>query len=469
MTTAKDRSSPGRGAKRHAGSANSNPRHKSPPLAPGLAAREIAVQVLAAVIGDRRAFDDAWSRAESAPRFAGLEPRDRAFARLIAATVLRRLGRLQAVLSAFIAKPLPANEIRLQAILLSGLAQLLLIETPPHAALSMSVDLCRLDHRTRRFDKLVNAVLRRATREGAACMAGVGDDAIDIPAWLFARWQAAYGAETAARIATASLAEAPLDLTVKADAPAWAERLGGIVLPTGTVRLASGGRVEALAGYADGAWWVQDAAAALPARLLGDVTGLRIADLCAAPGGKTAELAALGALVTALDRSPERLERLQANLKRLGLAATLVTADAATWRPAETFDAVLVDAPCTATGTIRRHPDILRLRREADIAALAETQRLILDNAASLVNPGGLLVYCTCSLEPAEGELQIAAFLERHPGFARVAIRPGECHIESAWITPAGDLRTLPYHLERSEPAMSGMDGFYAARLRRST
>ena len=440
---------------------------KPPALVPGLAAREVAVQVIAAVIGERRAFDEAWSRAESAPRCASMEPRDRAFARLIVATVLRRLGRLDSVLAGFLSKPLPAAEVRLRAILLSGLAQLLLIDTPPHAALSLAVDQCRLDHRTRRYDKLVNAILRRATREGAARMAEIGGDAIDVPAWLLARWQLTYGRELAAQIVATSLREAPIDLTVKSDAASWAARLGGQVLASGSVRLASGGRIEALSGYAEGAWWVQDAAAALPARLLGDVQGLSVADLCAAPGGKSAGLAALGARVTALDRSPDRLQRLAANLDRLGLSAQLVAADAATWKPEQLFDAVLLDAPCTATGTVRRHPDILRLRRQADVAALAETQRAILVNAANLVKPGGLLVYCTCSLEPEEGEHQIAAFLAGHGHFERQPIAPGEGSIEAGWITPAGDMRTLPCHLQLADPGLSGMDGFYAARLRR--
>lgn len=442
----------------------------SQPVAPGLLARELAVAVIAAVLFQHRAFDEAWAEAEHGSAAAGpLQQRDRAFARLIVATVLRRLGSLECVLATFLAKPLPNAERRLAAILLSGLAQLLLIETPPHAAISLSVEQCRLDRRTARFDKLVNALLRRATREGAERLAALTDPAIDIPAWLMQRWQAAYGTETAARIAVASLSVAPLDLTVRSDAGSWANQLGGIVLPTGSVRLAHRGRVEELPGYDAGAWWVQDAAAALPARLLGTDTlaGQRIADLCAAPGGKTATLAASGALVTALDRSPQRLDRLAANLQRLALSATVVAADAATWQPAELFDAVLLDAPCTATGTIRRHPDILRLRRESDIDSLAETQRLMLAGAARIVKPGGLLVYCTCSLQPEEGEHQVAAFLASHPAFLRLPIQAGEHGIDAAWLTSEGDLRTLPFHMPSTDPALAGLDGFFAARLRR--
>lgn len=431
-------------------------------------ARELATSVIDAVLAQNRAFDEAWRRAESGPRLASLEPRDRAFARMIVATVLRRLGRLDAVLAAAMAKPLAAAEHRVRAILLGGAAQLLFIETPAHAAISLAVDQCRLDNRSRRFDKLVNAVLRRVAREGAAKLGEIGDAPVDIPQWLMESWRAAYGETTAGAIAAASLAEAPLDLSVVSDANGWAMRLGGTVLPTGSVRLPAGGRIADLAGYQDGAWWVQDAAAALPARLLGDVTGLAVADLCAAPGGKTAELAAAGAHVTAVDQSGERLERLAANLQRLKLSATVVTADAATWQPGTLFDAVLADAPCTATGTIRRHPDILRLRRPSDIAALAGTQARILDNAALLVKPGGRLVYCVCSLQPEEGEAQITRFLAAHAEFARQPVQPGESGIAAEWITEAGDLRTLPLHLPGERPELAGLDGFYCARLLRA-
>ena len=266
---------------------------------------------------------------------------------------------------------------------------------------------------------------------------------LDVPAWLFDRWVATYGEADARRIAEASLTEAPLDLSVKAEPAAWAERLGGIVLPTGSVRLAAGGRIEDLDGYADGAWWVQDAAAALPARLLGPVAGRTVADLCAAPGGKTAELATAGAAVTAVDLAGARLARLAANLERLHLKADIVEADAATWEPGRTFDAVLLDAPCTATGTIRRHPDILRLKRPDDVAALAALQQRLLDNAVRLVKAGGTLVYGTCSLEPEEGSRQIERLLAREQQLVRAPITAGEAGIAADWITPEGDLRTL--------------------------
>lgn len=431
---------------------------------------------LSAVLDGGRPLDEAFDAAAS--RIGTLEPRDRALARLIVLTVLRRKGELQAVVNSFLEKPLPASTGALWPILLSAAAQLLVLDTPPHAAISLAVDQCRDDRKARRFDRLANAVLRRVASQGKEVLATLDPVKVNVPSWLRERWGAAYGGPLAREIAAASLREAALDLSVKADPAAWADRLGGLALPTGTVRLARTGRVEDLEGYADGAWWVQDAAAALPARLLGNVAGLRVADLCAAPGGKTAELAAAGAEVTAVDHSPARLARLNENLARLSLSAEIVEADVTAWDPGRTFDAVLLDAPCSATGTIRRHPDILHLKRKDDTTERVALQRRLLDRAAALVRPGGLLVFCTCSLEPEEGPRHIGRFLAETPGFAREPVAAGEAGIDGAWLTPEGDLRTLPCHLPPSgpgvsdpavsDPALSGLDGFYAVRLRKA-
>lgn len=433
----------------------------------GYEARATAVRCLVSVLDRGRPLDDAFEAALA--KGEPLAPRDRAFARLLVMTVLRRKGELEMVASSFLEKPLPPDSGSLWPILLTASAQLLVLETPPHAAISLAVDLCRADPRARRFDRLANAVLRRVATAGKEILSGLDPVATNIPSWLVERWQAAYGPELAREIAAASLTEAALDLSVKTDADAWAKRLGGMRLATGTVRLdrTQAGRIEDLLGYADGTWWVQDAAAALPARLLGDVAGQRIADLCAAPGGKTAELLAAGAMVTAVDLSPVRLDRLQQNLTRLKLTADVITADVLTWDPGRTFDAVLLDAPCSATGTIRRHPDILHLRRKDDTSPRVSLQRRLLERAAGLVRSGGLLVYCTCSLEPEEGGGQVAQFLDAHPDFIRIPITPGEAGITTEWITPDGDLRTLPSHLPHEEAALAGMDGFYAARLQR--
>ncbi|MGI9402982.1 MAG: RsmB/NOP family class I SAM-dependent RNA methyltransferase [Hyphomicrobium sp.] len=449
----------------HRGKSKPVPRKAAAPRLPsGFAAREATVRLLAAVLRDRRSLDEALAK-DLAKN--SMEPRDRALARLIAGTVLRRLGELEAVLTSFLQKPLPERQGQLWPILLSGAAQLLFLQTPPHAAVSIAVEQARRNRQARRFDGLVNALLRRVASEGVEVLQGRDALRLNIPKWLFARWIETYGEDQAGRIAEASLMEAPLDISVKADSAQWAERLGGSLLPTGSVRVAAGGRIEDLSGYADGAWWVQDAAAALSVKLLGAVAGKAVADLCAAPGGKTAQLAVAGAQVTAVDSSSARLARLRANLERLHLKADLVEADAATWAPGRTFDVVLLDAPCTATGTIRRHPDILRLRRPEDVATLAARQTRLLDNALRLVAPGGTLLYCTCSLEPEEGAQQIAQLLARAEDFMRVPVAGGGSAIAPDWITPEGDLRTLPCHLPQQDKQLSGVDGFYAARLRR--
>ena len=264
----------------------------------GLAARQLAASAIFAVLDQRRSFDEAFLRAADAAKLA---PRDRAFARAIATTVLRRRGEIKAVLSKFLEKPLPAKEGKLEAILLSAAAQLLFLKTPPHAAISLAVDQCRADPSTGRFAKLTNAVLRRVSEQGEEILTTLDAVELNIPEWLMARWRDAYGEDIARQIAEASLQEPPLDLTVKGgDAAEWAETLSGIVLSTGSVRLTEAGRIEDIAGYEQGEWWVQDAAATLPARILGQVKGLDIADLCAAPGGKTAQLASAGANVVAV-------------------------------------------------------------------------------------------------------------------------------------------------------------------------
>lgn len=428
----------------------------------GLAARDLAVSALFSVLIDKRPFDDAFAKA-AAPR--DLAPRDRAFARLIATAVLRNRGSLQAVLNTYIAKPLPAHLGRLELILLAAAAQLLLLQTPPHAAISLAVDQCRADRLGRRFANLANAVLRRVSESGYGRLASLDNVTLTFPEWLLDRWSRVYGAAEARQIARACLAEPALDLTVKSDAEGWAKRLGGIALPTDSVRCSGAGRIEDLDGYHDGAWWVQDAAAALPVKLFGDVTGLSALDLCAAPGGKTAQLAQGGAHVIAVDKSAGRLARLRDNLERLGLSAEIAVADAQSFTSDTQFDIVLLDAPCTATGTIRRHPDILYLKRPEDVSALADLQKKLLNRAADLVKPGGTLVYCTCSLEPEEGEDQVAAFLAERTEFRRQPVQLDESVIPLLWRTADGDLRTLPSYFSELPESLRGLDGFYAAAL----
>ena len=435
-------------------------------LPSGFQARQLAVLLIAAVLRDGRALDDAIAKAHGLPQFRDLEPRDRALARMIASTVLRRQGQLEAVLATFLDKPLPDKRGNLTPILLTAAAQLLFLDSAPHAVINIAVEQCRHDGGARRFGKLANAVLRRTSERGREIIAAQTEAArLNIPAWLWQRWVSVYGDTTALKIAEASLAQAPLDISVKDDPVGWAARLGATVLRTGSLRMSAEGRVEDLPGYLEGGWWVQDAAAALPAKLLGDVAGKRIADLCAAPGGKTAALAASGALVTAVDQSAERLSRLSANLARLALKAEVIAADATQWQPAKLFDAVLLDAPCSATGTIRRHPDILHLKRSTDMAKLVPLQARLLDHAVTLVKAGGAIVFCTCSLEPEEGIEQTERLLAANPQVKREPIRAEEFGGDRDWITEVGDLRTLPFHAPSEVPGLSGLDGFYAARL----
>ena len=432
----------------------------------GLATRRIAVDALHEVLVRRKPLEGVLERLVSAAAAEDLHPSDLALTRLIAATALRRLGQIEDVTGRYLLRTLPEEASRAGLILLTGATQLLFLGTPAHAAIDLAVTLCKATPHTERYAGLVNAVLRKVATEGPAIIAGQDFAKLNTPDWLWKRWVKAYGAETARAIAMAHLSEAALDLSVKADAEAWAERLGGVVLPTGSVRLKAKGRIEALEGFADGQWWVQDAAAALPVRLLGDVRGKRVADLCAAPGGKTMQLCAAGAHVTALDSSASRLGTLRANLERLGMTANVLQADAGDWQPAELFDAVLLDAPCLATGTIRRHPDLPHLKQLNDLRALAGIQAKLLDNAARMLKPGGTLVYCTCSLEPEEGPEQIRRLLVRNPDMQVMPVRAGEAGIATEWVSAEGYLRTLPCHLPMEPAELSGLDGFFAARVK---
>ena len=392
---------------------------------PGLAARRVAADILDGVLRRNRPLDEQLDDRQANHGIGLLSDRDRALARNIVSTTLRRLGTLRHLLGVMLEKGMPADAPRAESALLVGAAQILFLDVPDHAAVDLSVRIAQADRRAGHFSGLVNAVLRRITTEGAQRIAELDTAKLDTPTWLLDRWTKSYGAEIAHDIARANSQEPALDLTVPENAQDWATRLRGRVLPTGTVRMIAHGPVSLLPGFSEGAWWVQDAAAALPARLFGDIKDKRIADICAAPGGKTAQLAAAGAHVTA------------------------------------------VDAPCSSTGTIRRHPDIAWLKRETDIAALADLQRRLLDRAVELVAPGGVIVYCTCSLETDEGEQQIADFLAREPRVRRKPIQSGEVAGLDSLLTPEGDLRSLPCHWPDEEARMGGLDGFYAARLER--
>lgn len=406
--------------------------------------REIAFELLSGVLDRRRTLEEGLERAGAA------EPRDRAAAHRLAAAVLRRLGSLDAVLEPLLTRA-PPDGVR--HVLRLGVAGLLLLDTPAHAAVGTAVDLAR-KRKLAPFAGLVNAVLRRVAAEGAAAWDGLDGPRLDTPAWLWASW-----GQDARALAKAHAAEAPLDLTL---APGASAPEAGAILPTGSVRFAAGTRVQELAGFDEGRFWVQDAAAALPARLLAARPGERVADLCAAPGGKTAQLAAAGAAVFAVERDPGRIRRLNENLSRLGLAVDVAVADVLEWQPPALLDAVLLDAPCSATGTIRRHPDVQRLRRPKDVAELAQAQDRMLAAAARMLRPGGRLLYAVCSLQTEEGAARVA-----DPGrFGLLAdpFRPEELAAIPEALTPEGHLRTHP-GLWRER---GGLDGFFAARLVRA-
>jgi 16S rRNA (cytosine967-C5)-methyltransferase len=420
-------------------------------------ARSVALDLVATVLRRKRPLDDAIEENSAMRELPG---RDRAFARLLVATVLRRLGQIDALIGDCLSMPLAPRAAAVHDILRLGVAQLLFLRTPAHAAVATSVDIAHsrgyLSHKG-----LVNAVLRRLSIEGAGRIDQQDGPRLNTPDWLWQSWSRAYGEPLARAIAVSHLREAPLDLTLRDDAEVWSVKLQGILLPTGTLRRAAGGSLVTLPGYTEGAWWVQDAAAALPARLFGALGGREVVDLCAAPGGKTAQLAAAGAKVTAVDRSPRRLDRLIANFQRLTLPIKAVAADALTWRPPRPVDAVLLDAPCTTTGAIRRHPDVPHLKAPDDVARLAAVQDNLLRAAMDMLRPGGTLVYCTCSLEPEEGPERIAGLLNTGAPVARRAIDPDEIGARPEWITVEGDLRTLPCHFDEYD----GIDGFFCARL----
>lgn len=424
-----------------------------------MSARRAALDVLDGVLSGKATLDRAFERSADRRR---LEGPDRAFARALAATTLRRMGEIDQALQPFLKRPLPRKALTARNILRLGATQLMFLKTPAHAAVGETTDLAT--GQAAGYRGLANAVLRRLATEGAAEQETPWR--ANTPGWLWESWRAAYGIEAARAIAEANGAEAPLDLTLlKGDPATWAATFGAELLPTGTLRLPSGiGAVADLEGYAEGAWQPQDAAAALPARLLGDVAGKAVIDLCAAPGGKSAQLAAAGAQVTVVDQGAARMARLNENMARLGLDVTTVVADAVDWRPETLADAVLLDAPCSATGTIRRHPDIPWTKTTADVRALAELQAALLDAAAEMVRPGGTVVYACCSLQPEEGEAPVGRFLKHRADFVRVPITPEDLPgLPAEAINRYGDLRTAPAIWADK----GGMDGFYAARLQR--
>ena len=424
----------------------------------GLPARRIAYRVLNDIFFQKKNMDEAFLRA---PGIDDLPGRDKAFVRLLIATVLKRGREMDALLATLLHEPLntlkPAQLINVFRL---GLAQLLYLQTPPHAAVNTTVELAEAEGIVH-HKPLVNAIMRRLTREPPEMRAPRDAGRIDTPEWLWMEWMQDYGVETALDIAAANLGEGAIDFSVKADPAAWAEKLEATLLPSGSLRKTAGGFIPDLPGFAEGEWWIQNAAAALPAQLFGDIAGKTVIDLCAAPGGKTAQLATLGAKVIAVDRSPERIRRLVENMERLQFTVETAVADGANFKPEELADAVLIDAPCTATGTIRHQPDVLWLKEPRDQEKLAGLQRRLLLNALDMLKPGGTLVFCTCSLQKAEGEGQTTWLLQQNLPLRLKPITPEELPGAADMFTARGELRCLPQHWAE----LGGIDGFYAVRF----
>lgn len=427
---------------------------------PGLGSRVAAVKILSAVLDKQTSLDGMMDAENGNPVYRALSVADRALVRAIVNTALRHLPRIEHALGMLLDGPLPQGARSLHHVLVVGAAQMLYLDVPDHSAVDLAVEQAHRDPRNKRFVKLVNAVLRRLGREKDAVLDTVGGIPV-LPKWFYNRLSKVYGEDAAQRMAQAQLIPSVIDLTVKSDPEGWAEKLNGQVMPNGTVRLGSfEGSVSALEGFDQGEWWVQDFSASMPVRLMGDLKGKRVADLCAAPGGKTAQLILSGATVTALDQSGNRLKRLRENLGRLQMQAELVETNMLKFQPTELFDAVLLDAPCSSTGTLRKHPDVCWTKDEKDIAKLAGLQEQMLRHAITLVKPGGIVVFSNCSLDPSEGEEMVARVLASETSLERVPVTVDAFPGMEIAVNPDGDVRTTP-------DMFGGVDGFYATVLRR--
>lgn len=425
-------------------------------------ARAYALELLEDILRRKRPLEEAFIHKKGLNTLA---ERDRQFVRLLVSTTLRHLGEIDHAIAQYLEIPLAARAYQVKDILRLGAAQSLFLNTPAYAVVDTMVSLAGQNRQSKAFKGLVNAILRKIASEKEILLAAQPKGAVSLPDWLWQSWARTYGIDRAKAIALAHLHEPPLDISVKADPEIWAERLNATLLPTGTLRFLHKenipSRIEDLPFFRDGAWWVQDFAASLPVKLAGSLKGKKALDLCASPGGKSAQLAAGGAEVLALERARGRMERLKQNMIRLKLSVQFDLADAVFWSGPQDYDLVLLDAPCSATGTIRRHPDVAWVKEQKEIPSLVKSQAQLLKAAYRHLRPGGMLIYCVCSLQPEEGEVQIARFLEQHSDMVRLALRPEELPGLLPAITPQGDMRTMPSFLSE----WGGMDGFFASRL----
>ena len=419
-------------------------------------ARSLALDILDDVFGQGRTIDESM---EMRAYEQGISLIDKAFAYRLASEVTRRKGVIDALLVTFLTKPLKPSQQRVYHALMLGVVQLCVLDTPAHAAVHETVQVIA-DSSFAPLKGLVNAILQSILRKAPECKQQIKDVKNALPVWIAERWQTHYGTAFCNDVSQMLMQKPPLDIAVKSDVAAWAEKLEGVVLEGNIIRIAREVKVEELPGYKDGAWWVQDVGATLAGVALGDVSGKHVVDLCAAPGGKTAQLLARGAKVAAVDSSIKRMERFKSNMSRLGYSPEVLVADIRKWTPPAKYDAVLLDAPCSATGTLRKHPEVLWIRQKADVAKMAVLQRECLHAVLVWLPAGVPLVYTVCSLEPEEGELLVTDVLTYHKG---VSIEPlkleGSAFAGAA--QPDGSVRLLPTHFA----AQGGNDGFYVARL----
>ena len=422
--------------------------------------RQIAVEMLKATIENKNFFSEVKLKQNLQ------DSAESAFCNMLILTALRHLFYIKKTLKKFLKKKLPASALYAQYSLYLGITELIYLNTPDYAVINSYVEITK-QHTDKYIAGFVNAVLRNVCKQKEEIKKA--DTQEFFPPEFYHILNQDYGKKTIQKIQAASMLEPKLDLSVKDNAAHWAEVLGGQCLPSDTIRLNNNGKITELSGYADGAWWVQDFAAALAVKALPDIKDKKVLDMCAAPGGKTAQLINKGAKVTALDISAPRLQKLQENLQRLHFEADVVCADALEYiktYQGTPYDAVLLDAPCSATGTIRRHPELVHIKRLKDVEKQAELQKEILNQTPKILKTGGMLIYCTCSISKLEGEKQIAAFLEANPNFKIIPITSeelcGDNRLEEI-ITAEGFIRTLPQHLAD----FGGTDSFFVARLKK--
>ena len=422
--------------------------------------RTLAADIMEDVIIRRTPFETSLSKGL---QFRNLSRRDRAFCFNLVLTTLRRRGQIDDLINSCLERPLGTKGERAMILLRLGVAQIAFLDVKPYAAVDTSVKLAE-SRKLVHYKKLINAILRKVAKEGVAVVQRQNAEKLNTPVWLWKTWKKVYGSAACYNIAKAHQTQPPLDITVKKDPEAWATKLSGTNIFGNTVRLKHGQYIEGLQGYSEGDWWVQDLAASIPVMLFGNVRNLCVADLCAAPGGKTAQLLSRGAKVIALDWSHRRVDILEQNMKRLKFEPNIIVEDACNWQPKQPLDAVLIDAPCSSTGTVRRNPDIFYTKTKKDVEKLVGTQIALIRAAQKIVKKGGVIVFSTCSLLPQEGPDLIESVLIEDKTLSRSPISAEELGLMPGSVTETGDLRTLPFHYGN----FGGMDGFYAVRLIRN-